>query len=289
MIYIKVYHNDAMRLKDRLEQDGIIVMPGVYDALTAKIAEKVGFEIIFQSGYSVSATLLGMPDYGFLHAGDTLEQAKRITRASSLPLIVDIDTGYGNPLNVWKIIKDLESIGVAGVFLEDQVWPKRCGHMQGKQVIDSNEYIQKLKAAIDAKSEDFIIVARTDALEPLGIDEAIKRAKMYKDIGADVIFIEAPKSIEDMKKICNAIDAPLVANMIEGGKTPLLSARELEDLGYKLVVFPLSALLASAYAIKNVFQALKDDGITSGNMLDFEAFNRLVELQKYKKLEERYS
>ena len=277
-----------MRLKDRLAEDGIIVMPGVYDALTAKIAENVGFEVIFQSGYSVSAALLGMPDYGFLHAGDTLEQARRIVRATNLPLIVDIDTGYGNPLNVWKIIKDLDSIGVAGVFLEDQVWPKRCGHMQGKQVIDTNDYIQKLRAAVDAKSEDFVIVARTDALAPLGVDEAIRRGKMYRDIGADVIFIEAPRSIEDMKKICNSIDAPLVANMIEGGKTPLLSARELEELGYKLVVFPLSALLASAYAIKNVFKALKEDGITNGNMLDFEAFNNLVELQRYKKLEDMY-
>ncbi|RMF29747.1 MAG: carboxyvinyl-carboxyphosphonate phosphorylmutase, partial [Candidatus Nitrosothermus koennekii] len=243
-----------MSLKDRLYEDGIIVMPGVYDALTARIAEEIGFEVIFQSGYSVSASILGMPDYGFLHAGDTLEQAKRIVNATDLPLIVDIDTGYGNPLNVWKIIKDLDNIGVAGVFLEDQVWPKRCGHMQGKQVIESDEYIQKLKAAVDAKSEDFIIVARTDALEPLGIDEAIRRGRLYKDIGADVIFVEAPRSIEEMKKICSSIDAPLVANMIEGGKTPLLSAKELEEIGYKIAVFPLSALLASAYAIKNVFK-----------------------------------
>lgn len=280
-----------MSLKDRLYEDGIIVMPGVYDALTARIAEEIGFEVIFQSGYSVSASILGMPDYGFLHAGDTLEQAKRIVNATDLPLIVDIDTGYGNPLNVWKIIKDLDNIGVAGVFLEDQVWPKRCGHMQGKQVIESDEYIQKLKAAVDAKSEDFIIVARTDALEPLGIDEAIRRGRLYKDIGADVIFVEAPRSIEEMKKICSSIDAPLVANMIEGGKTPLLSAKELEEIGYKIAVFPLSALLASAYAIKNVFKTLKDDGITTSymdKMIKFEEFNKLVGLDKYKKLEERY-
>ncbi|GIU72727.1 MAG: methylisocitrate lyase [Candidatus Nitrosocaldaceae archaeon] len=280
-----------MSLKDRLYKDGIIVMPGVYDALTARIAEEIGFEVIFQSGYSVSASILGMPDYGFLHAGDTLEQAKRIVNATDLPLIVDIDTGYGNPLNVWKIIKDLDNIGVAGVFLEDQVWPKRCGHMQGKQVIESKEYVQKLKASVDAKSEDFIIVARTDALEPLGIDEAIRRGRLYKDIGADVIFVEAPRSIEEMRKICSSIDAPLVANMIEGGKTPLLSAKELEEIGYKIAVFPLSALLTSAYAIKNVFKVLKDDGITTSymdKMIKFEEFNRLVGLDEYKKLEERY-
>ncbi len=277
-----------MGLKDRLNRDGIIVMPGVYDALTAKIAEEVGFEVIFQSGYSVSATLLGMPDYGFLNAGDTLEQARRIVRASRLPLIVDIDTGYGNPLNVWKIIKDLQSIGVAGVFLEDQVWPKRCGHMQGKQVIDTNDYIQKLKAAIDAKEGDFIVVARTDALEPLGIDEAIRRGRIYKDIGADAIFIEAPRSIEDMKRIADSIDAPLVANMIEGGKTPLLTPKELEALGFKLVVFPLSALLTAAYAIRRAFSILKDGSINNDDIIKFEEFNRLVGLEEYKRLEEKY-
>ncbi len=277
-----------MGLKDRLNRDGIIVMPGVYDALTAKIAEEVGFEVIFQSGYSVSATLLGMPDYGFLNAGDTLEQARRIVRASRLPLIVDIDTGYGNPLNVWKIIKDLQSIGVAGVFLEDQVWPKRCGHMQGKQVIDTNDYIQKLKAAIDAKEGDFIVVARTDALEPLGIDEAIRRGRIYKDIGADAIFIEAPRSIEEMKRIADSIDAPLVANMIEGGKTPLLTPKELEALGFKLVVFPLSALLIAAYAIRRAFSILKDGSINNDDIIKFEEFNRLVGLEEYKRLEEKY-
>ncbi|MEM2856893.1 MAG: isocitrate lyase/PEP mutase family protein [Candidatus Nitrosocaldaceae archaeon] len=278
-----------MNLKNRLKSDGIIIMPGVYDALTAKIAEDVGFEVIFQSGYSIAASLLAMPDYGFINAGDTLEQARRIVKATKLPLIVDIDTGYGNPLNVWKIIKDLQSNNVAGVFLEDQVWPKRCGHMQGKQVIDSNEYLQKLKAAIDAKSGDFIIVARTDALEPLGIDEAIRRGRLYKDMGADVIFIEAPKSIEEMKKITNSIDAPLVANMIEGGRTPLLSAKELEEIGFKIAVFPLSALLASSYAVRYIFKKLKDDGITTlDGIIQFEEFNRLVRLDEYKKLENRY-
>ena len=278
-----------MSLKSRLKDKRIIVMPGVYDALTAKIAEQEGFEVIFQSGYSVSASLLAMPDYGFLNAGDVLEQAEKITRACNLPLIVDIDTGYGNPLTVWKLIKDLEHIGVKGVFLEDQVWPKRCGHMQGKQVIDANDYVQKLKAAIDAKSDDFVIVARTDALEPLGIDEAIRRGRLYKDMGADAIFIEAPRSVEDLKKIANSIDAPLVANMIEGGKTPLLSADELEALGFRLVVFPLSALLASAYAIRSVFKALKSKGISNNaNMLKFDDFNELIGLSNYKMLENKY-
>ena len=264
-------------------------MPGIYDALTAKIAEQEGFEVIFQSGYSVSASMLAMPDYGFLNAGEVLEQAEKITRACNLPLIVDIDTGYGNPLTVYKLIKDLEHIGASGVFLEDQIWPKRCGHMQGKQVINTDDYIQKLRAAIDAKSDNFIIVARTDALEPLGIEEAIRRGRLYKDIGADAIFIEAPRSIEDLKTIANAIDAPLVANMIEGGKTPLLSAKELEELGFRLVVFPLSALLASTYAIRSIFRALKSKGITdSTNMLMFDEFNELIGLKDYKRLENKY-
>ncbi len=281
-----------MRLKERLYKDGIIVIPGVYDALTVKIAESLGFEAIFQSGYSISATLLGMPDYGFINANDTLDQARRIVKRSKLPLIVDIDTGYGNPLNVWNIIKEIESIGVSGVFLEDQVWPKRCGHMQGKQVIDSNDYIKKLKAAIDAKSNDFIIVARTDALEPLGIEEAIRRGRLYKDIGADAIFVEAPRSIDEIKKISSSIDAPLVANMIEGGRSPLLSAKELEDLGYKIALFPLSALFASSYAIKSVLKSLKESYSTKAyidHMMRFNDLNELVNLELYKRLEQRYT
>ncbi len=281
-----------MHLKDRLYKDGIITIPGVYDALTAKIAESLGFEAIFQSGYSIAAALLGMPDYGFINANDTLEQARRIVRATKLPLIVDIDTGYGNPLNVWHIIKELSSIGVKGVFLEDQVWPKRCGHMQGKQVIDSNDYVKKLKAAIDAKSEDLIIVARTDALEPLGIDEAIRRGRLYKDMGADAIFVEAPRSIEEFKKISSSIDAPLVANMIEGGRSPLLSAKELEDLGYKIALYPLSALFVASYAIKSVLKSLKESYTTKpylDHMMRFNEFNELVNLDLYKSLEKRYT
>jgi len=281
-----------MRLKDRLYKDGIITIPGVYDALTAKIAESLGFEVIFQSGYSIAAAILGMPDYGFINANDTLEQARRIVRVTKLPLIVDIDTGYGNPLNVWNIIKELNAMRVKGVFLEDQVWPKRCGHMQGKQVIDSNDYVKKLKAAIDAKSEDLIIVARTDALEPLGIEEAIRRGRLYKDMGADAIFVEAPRSIEEFKKISSSIDAPLVANMIEGGRSPLLSAKELEDLGYKIALYPLSALFAASYAIKSVLKALKENYTTKAyldHMMRFNEFNELINLDLYKSLEKRYA
>ena len=281
-------------LRDHLaNDDDILILPGVYDALTAKIAEDVGFEAAFQTGYGTSASLLGMPDFGFLDAGETLGNARRIINCVNIPIIVDIDTGYGNPLNVWKIVKDLERIGAKGIFLEDQVWPKRCGHMMGKTVIPKEEYILKLQAAIDARDDnDFIIVARTDSLAQFGIEEAIERGKEYKKIGADVIFIEAPKTIEQMELIAKEIKAPLLANMIEEGVTPNLTADQLRQMGYKLVVFPLSALYSSTFAIKQTLQSLKKTGTTrelKNKMITFQEFNDLVNLSNYNKLEKKYS
>ncbi|MDX1371610.1 MAG: isocitrate lyase/PEP mutase family protein, partial [Nitrososphaeraceae archaeon] len=271
----------------------IIVLPGVYDALSARIAEKVGFSAAFQTGYGTSASLLGMPDFGLLNAGETIDNARRIINSVEIPILVDIDTGYGNPLNVWRMVNDLERIGASGVFLEDQVWPKRCGHMKGKSVITKEEYIPKLKAALDArKSRDFIIVARTDSLAQYGLDEAIERGKQYQKIGADVIFIEAPKTLEDMKRITEEIDAPLLANMIEEGATPNLSSQELEKLGFRMVVFPLSALYSSTYAIKNVLSSLKQTGMTynlKNEMITFNEFNEFVNLPKYNKMEKKYT
>ena len=274
-------------------QNDILVMPGVYDALTAKIAEQVGFEAIFQTGYGTSASLLALPDFGFLSITETVENARRITRAVDIPLIVDVDTGYGNPLTVSKLVNDLQRIGASGIFLEDQVWPKRCGHMMGKEVIDSQEYIQKLKSAIDAKNQDsdFIIVARTDAMAPLGIEEAIKRGKLYREIGADIVFVEAPRSLEDMKKIADQIDGPLVANMIEEGITPNLTSTELLELGYKIALFPLSGLYSSAFAIFETFKTLKETGTTKtlkDKMMKFKEFNKLVSLDKYMTMENKY-
>jgi 2,3-dimethylmalate lyase len=274
-------------------KDEILVMPGVYDALSAKIAEHVGFKAIFQTGYGTSASMLAMPDFGFLSMTETLENARRITRAVDIPLIVDVDTGYGNPLTVWKLVNDLQKIGASGIFLEDQVWPKRCGHMTGKEVIDDNEYIPKLKSAIDAKNNnpDFIIVARTDARAPLGIDEAIRRGKKYHDIGADVIFVEAPHSIEELATISSEIDAPLVANMIEEGVTPNLTSAELLRLGYSIAVFPLSGLYSSTFALYDTFKTLQQTGTTmplKERMIKFKEFNELVELDKYMNMEKKY-
>ncbi|MBA2268087.1 MAG: isocitrate lyase/PEP mutase family protein [Nitrosopumilus sp.] len=268
-------------------------MPGVYDALTAKIAEHVGFEAIFQTGYGTSASLLALPDFGFLSITETVENARRITRAVDIPLIVDVDTGYGNPLTVSKLVNDLQRIGASGIFLEDQVWPKRCGHMMGKEVIDSQEYIQKLRSAVDAKKKDsdFIIVARTDAMAPLGIEEAIKRGKLYREMGADIVFVEAPRSVDDMKKIADQIDAPLVANMIEEGITPNLTSKELLEMGYKIALFPLSGLYSSTFAIFETFKTLKETGTTKtlkDKMMKFKEFNKLVNLDKYMTMENKY-
>lgn len=284
-----------MSLSTLLSNKGeILVMPGVYDALTAKIAEHVGFKAIFQTGYGTSASMLAMPDFGFLSMTETLETARRITRAVSIPLIVDVDTGYGNPLTVWKLVTDLQKIGASGIFLEDQVWPKRCGHMTGKEVISDGEFVPKLKSAIDAKKNNpnFIIVARTDARAPLGIDEAIKRGKKYREIGADVIFVEAPHSIEELKDISSEIDAPLVANMIEEGITPNLTADELLNLGYRIAIFPLSGLYSSTFAIYDTFTTLKQTGTTKllvNKMIKFKEFNKLVELDKYMNMEKKYT
>ena len=269
-----------------------LVIPGVYDALGAKIAQKVGFEAMFQTGYGTSATLFGMPDYGFIGATETIDNARRICRAVSVPVIVDSDTGYGNALSVWKLVKELESAGASGIFLEDQRWPKRCGHMQGKEVISQEEYTEKLSAAIDAREDkDFIIVARTDARATEGLDAAIERGKQNKKTGADAVFVEAPRSIEEMKKIGKEINAPLVANMIEGGATPSSSAEDLNKMGFKIVLYPLSVLYANTSATMSILTELKKSGTTSKSkqkIVSFDQFNELVELSKFRKMEKRY-
>ena len=281
-------------LREQLQDEkSIIVLPGVFDALSARIAQQVGFSAMFQTGYGSAAALLGMPDFGLLNAGETIDNAKRIIAAVDVPVLVDADTGYGNPLNVWKLVRDLENLGAAGIFLEDQVWPKRCGHMAGKDVISKNDYIPKLKAAVEARrSKEFIIVARTDARAPLGLDEAIERGKAYRKAGADVIFVEAPKTIAELKKVADEIDAPLVANMIEDGVTPNLPAKDLLDLGYRIAVFPLSALYSATYAMQQVLTELKKTGATKQTrklMVTFKDFNQFVDLDKFMDLERRYS
>jgi len=276
-------------LKDKSKP---LVIPGVYDAIGAKIVEKVGFDAMFQTGYGTSATLFGMPDYGFIGSTETVDNARRICRAVSVPVIVDADTGYGNALSVWKLVRELESVGASGIFLEDQRWPIRCGHMQGKEVVTTEEYTEKLRAALDARSDkNFIIVARTDARATEGLDKAIERGLYYKKVGADVIFVEAPKTIQEMKKIGSTINAPLVANMIEGGATPISSQINLFEMGFKIILYPLSVLFSNTYATLQILRELKRSGTTrkfNKKLVNFNQFNDLVELKKYRKLEKQY-
>ncbi len=282
----------ARQIRSLLAKPGILVLPGAYDALSARLAALAGFEVVFTSGFGLAASALGLPDLGLMTMTESLDRVRHIVHAVEVPVVADMDTGYGNPLNVIRTIEECLSLGVAGVILEDQEWPKKCGHMEGKRVIPLEEHVQKLKAAIHARGEDdLILIARTDAREPLGFDEAVRRGLAYRDAGADVIFIEAPRSVEELEQIARAIpDALLFANMIEGGKTPFLSATELEQLGYKIVVFPLSALFSAAKSVLHTLQTLREQGTTTGapDFLSFHEFEKVIGLQRFRELERRF-
>jgi 2-methylisocitrate lyase-like PEP mutase family enzyme len=282
----------AQRIRDLVAGDTVL-MPGVYDALTARIVSTVGFDIAFISGYSVSASRLGEPDIGFITQTEMAEAARAVCRVATMPVIVDADTGYGNALNVMRTVRDFQDAGAAGVFLEDQAWPKKCGHYEGKRVVETEEHAAKIRAACDARgAHDLFIVARTDARQPLGLEAAIERCLAYKEAGADALFVEAPRSAEELERIAAALPAPLVANMIERGVTPQLTRSELRDLGFALIVCPLSALYASAKAVLDVYTELRDHETTAGaldRMLTFADFNALVELDARYADEARYA
>jgi methylisocitrate lyase len=267
-------------------------MPGVYDALSAKIAARAGFEVIFITGYSLSATLLGEPDFGLLTQTEVVASAQRICAVVDTPVIVDADTGYGNAVNVIRTVEDLMRAGAAGMFLEDQVWPKRCGHMKGKQVIALDEQLKKLRAAVDAKGrDDFFIVGRTDSRQALGLAEAIKRGVAFKESGADAVFIEAPESKEEMKEIARQVPGPLVANMLERGVTPLMGPKELKDLGFDLIVWPLAPLYSVAKSLTDVYGTLRRDGSTLAildRLMPFNEFNEIVGLDEKYELDKKY-
>jgi 2,3-dimethylmalate lyase len=282
----------AARIRELVAADTVL-MPGVYDALTARIAARVGFDIAFISGYSVSAVRLGEPDFGFLTESEMADAARSVCRVSKAPVIVDADTGYGNAVNVIRTVHDFQDAGAAGVFLEDQVWPKKCGHFAGKQVIPTEEHAAKIRAACDARGErDLFIVARTDARQPLGVDAAIERCLAYKEAGADALFVEAPQSVGELEQIAKALPPPLVANMIERGVTPHLSRLELKELGYALIVCPLAALYASSKAVLDVLTELRERETTAAvvdRMLAFDEFGELVELKARYADEARYT
>ena len=260
---------------------------------TGRLAQQAGFDAVFTTGFGFSAAALGAPDYGLLTASEVLDRVRPIVAAVDVPLVADMDTGYGNPLNVVRTVRECVSAGVAGIILEDQEWPKKCGHFEGKRVIPAEEQVQKLHAAADARGDDdLVIIGRTDARAPLGLDEAIRRGRLYHEAGADVVFVEAPQSIDELKAVREAIpDAPLFANMIEGGKTPLLSTTELEELGYGMVVFPLAALFSAAKAVAATFRALHDEKTTASRvdaLTGFHEFEQIVGAPDWHELEARY-
>ena len=269
-----------------------LVFPGVYDTLSAKMAERAGFPLAFVSGYAVSATLIGEPDMGLLTQSEIVDRGRAICRSVSIPIIVDADTGYGNPLNVMRTVNELIDAGAAGCFLEDQVWPKRCGHMRGKKVIPRDEYLEKIKAAAEARGDrDFFIVARTDALGAVNVDEAVARAESARTLGANATFIEAPRTLDELAEVGRRAPKPTVANMIEQGKTPVLPRAELADLGFQLILYPLAGLYASAKALQTVFDTLRTDETTTRSadaLIAFDAFNEIIGADQKLDLAERF-
>jgi 2-methylisocitrate lyase-like PEP mutase family enzyme len=282
----------STRVHRILEEVGSLAFPGVFDTLSARLAQRAGFPMAFISGYSVAATTIGEPDLGLLTQTEMIDRARRICMSVSIPIIVDADTGYGNPLNVHRTVRELIAAGAAGCFLEDQVWPKRCGHMRNKRVIDRAEYLYKIEAAVDARAgRDFFIVARTDALAAVGMDEAIARVEGARERGADASFVEAPGSLADMEQVGRRSPAPNVANMIEGGRTPVLPKDELARLGFQLILYPLTALFAAAQAMEDMYRQLREQGTTLGaqdRLKKFADFNALIGVEEKYALSERF-
>ncbi|HVH08085.1 MAG TPA: oxaloacetate decarboxylase [Myxococcota bacterium] len=275
-----------MTIADLLATGEALALPGVYDALGARLAVGAGFRAVFVSGYSLAATRLAQPDFGLLTQTEVLDAAARICSAVDVPVVIDADTGYGYAFNVERTVAELIRRGAAGCFLEDQVWPKRCGHMEGKRVVPLDEYLPKLRAALRTRgSAPFHVTARTDARAALGLDAAIARARAFADAGADAVFVEAPESLADMAAVRAALppEVVLVANMVEHGKPPARTLRELGAAGYRMVVFPVAGVLAAAHALAGVYAVLHRDGTTEAardRMMGFDALNALLGLEE---------
>jgi 2-methylisocitrate lyase-like PEP mutase family enzyme len=275
-----------------LAERRMAVVPGVYDVLSAKIAARAGFPGVVLTGYGLAAVHLGEPDFGLLTQTEVLDTARRICAAVDVGVIVDGDTGYGGPLNVQRMVRELVAMGARGVLLEDQRWPKRCGHMRGKEVIPAEEHAAKIRAAVEARGDATLIVtARTDALETHGLDEALRRARLYKEAGATVLFVEGPRSVEDLRRIGSELPPPLAVNLIEGGRTPLCSLEELAELGFFSVGFVLSGLYAAARALEDTYRELRRAGSSQAladRMMRFDEFNELIGVEARYADDERY-
>jgi carboxyvinyl-carboxyphosphonate phosphorylmutase len=287
--------NKTTQLKEMILAPDILVAPSAYDALSAKVIEKAGFPAVHMTGSGSSASLLGLPDMGFTTISEMATHAKNMVLAVDVPVFIDADSGYGNALNTWRTVRELEAAGIAGMHIEDQVTPKRCGHLEGKRIIPMEEMVGKIAAAVAARTDDdFQIIARTDANECVDYEEAVRRSNAYIEAGADCIFFEAPLSIQQLRQVRADIDAPLLANMVEGGKTPWLTAGELEDIGYDLVIYPLSGWMGAASVMQGLMEELKETGTTQGFWtrtglgMTFEELFEVFDYESIQSFEDRY-
>jgi 2-methylisocitrate lyase-like PEP mutase family enzyme len=278
----------AERLRALLRRPGILLMPGCHDAMSARLIEEIGFELGFMSGFAVSAARLGMPDTGLISYGELVDQGQNICRAVSIPMIGDGDTGFGSAQNIKRTVHGYARAGFACIMLEDQVAPKRCGHTEGKSVVARDEALMRIRAAVDARDggDDILIMARTDARACVDLDEAIARCRAFREIGADITFLEAPLNETEMRRYCAEVDGPTMANLIEGGKTPLLPVDRLEDIGYKIAVYPLTLLNVSIGAMRTALQGLRTGAPTT--VMSFEDLKTAVRFPEYYAEEERY-
>ena len=281
----------SKKLRTLLKDNKSVVVPGVHDPMSAKIFQDAGFPVLFTGGFSLSASTLGVPDIGLLTMSENIERVKRVTNTINIPLIADMDTGYGSPLNVIRTVQECVNVGVAGIILEDQSWPKKCGHMEGKSVISNEEHVEKIKAAVHARGDsELVIIARTDSRATHSLEEAIRRGKNLEESGADVIFIEAPQTEDEIRTIGKEIKLPMLINLIEGGKTPNLPISDLEELGFRLILYPLTSIFATAYSMQKLASHVRSEKTTRGydEILTFSEFENVVDLQKYKDLDSKF-
>jgi len=292
--FLRGKRQNAPRLAELLRSREPVLAPGAYDALTARLIEQAGFPAVYMTGFGTSASLLGRPDVGLLTMSQMVDNARRIAQAVDVPVIADADTGYGNPLNVMRTVQEYELAGVSAIHIEDQVMPKKCGHMENKQVILAAEMTEKIRAAVEARSSsDFLIIARTDARAVEGLDSALRRARAYREAGADILFVEAPQNEDEVAQVARAFpNVPLLFNWAEGGKTPPLPLERLKELGYRIIIFPISALLTAAKAVRGVLAEIKTEGTPRRIFADgssFREFNEMIGLGEIQELEKRFA
>ncbi|MDO1583412.1 isocitrate lyase/PEP mutase family protein [Rhizobium oryzicola] len=279
-------------LKTSLQAGDFILAPGVFDLISALIADRAGFPALYVTGYGTVASYLGLPDAGIATYRDMIERIAQIVKMTKTPVIADADTGYGGLLNVRHTVRGYEDAGVSAIQIEDQEFPKKCGHTPGRRVIRMEDMVRKIEVAVESRrSDDFLIIARTDARTTLGLDEAIRRGKAYHAAGADIVFVESPESEDEMRRIAESIDAPLFANMVNGGRTPILPAEKLKEIGFSVAIHPAIGFLAAGAALQKAYADLKDNGITSPeiDLYSFAEFNKLLGFEDVWDFERRYA